>query len=70
MNKYLDWISSKESIVLTVYAVLLFFLLTPGIVVTLPPKGGKYIVALVHAVIFGIVWKVTSHWIYTAAKKS
>ncbi len=70
MNKYLDWISSKESIVLTIYAVLLFFLLTPGILVTLPPKGGKYIVALVHAVIFGIVWKVTSHWIYTAAKKS
>lgn len=69
MNKYLDWISSKESIVLTIYAVLLFFLLTPGILVTLPPKGGKYIVALVHAVIFGIVWKVTSHWIYTAAKK-
>ncbi len=70
MNKYLDWISSKESIVLTLYAVLLFFLLTPGILVTLPPKGGKYIVALVHAVIFGIVWKVTSHWVYSAAKKS
>jgi len=35
--------------------IALFFLLTPGILVTLPPGGSKYVVALVHALIFGLV---------------
>lgn len=35
--------------------IALFFLLTPGILVTLPPGGSKYMVALVHAIIFGLV---------------
>jgi hypothetical protein len=41
------------------YTVLLFFLLTPGILITLPPKGKKMIVAGVHAIVFGIVWCLT-----------
>ena len=35
--------------------IALFFLLTPGVLVTLPPGGSKYMVALVHALIFGLV---------------
>ncbi len=35
--------------------VFLFFLLTPGILVTLPPGGSKVTVAFVHALVFGLI---------------
>jgi hypothetical protein len=35
--------------------VILFFLLTPGILLRLPPGGDKYTVAFVHAVVFGLI---------------
>jgi hypothetical protein len=42
--------------------VILFFLLTPGILVTLPPKCDKYTVAFVHAIIFGLIlWLIKMH---------
>ena len=41
------------------FSTILFFVLTPGILVSLPPKGNKYTVALVHAIIFAIVWYLT-----------
>jgi len=39
-----------------VYATLLFFVLTPGILLRIPPNGSKRVVAAVHAVVFGLVW--------------
>lgn len=47
------------SIALFVYAFLLFFVLTPGILLSLPPKGSKIIVALTHAFVFALVWHFT-----------
>jgi hypothetical protein len=41
--------------VFSLYVAILFFLLTPGILLSLPPKGGKYVVAIVHAIVFAIV---------------
>jgi len=41
------------------YSVLLFYVLTPGILVTLPKGGSKMVVALTHAVIFAIVCHLT-----------
>jgi len=37
------------------YSAVLFFLLTPGILITIPPRGKPFMVAAVHAVVFGIV---------------
>lgn len=37
------------------FSVILFFLLTPGILVSLPPNGSKYTVAFVHALVFGLI---------------
>lgn len=47
-------------IVKFVYAFLLFFVLTPGILLSLPPKGSKIVVALTHAFVFALVWQFTS----------
>jgi hypothetical protein len=38
------------------YAALLFYVLTPGVLLSLPPGGSKTTVALTHAVVFGVVW--------------
>jgi amino acid permease len=43
----------------TIYAALLFFVLTPGILVTLPPKSSKLVVAGFHAVVFALVYHFT-----------
>jgi len=39
-----------------VFSAVLFFFLTPGILVTLPKNGGKMTVAAVHALIFAVVF--------------
>jgi hypothetical protein len=39
------------------YVFVLFFLLTPGILLRLPPKGSPIIVAIVHAFVFTLlIW--------------
>jgi hypothetical protein len=50
------------------YTALLFFLLTPGILITLPPKGNKMTVAAVHAIVFGIVWNFTHDIVWKATQ--
>jgi uncharacterized membrane protein len=42
-----------------VYAAVLFYLLTPGVLVRLPPGGSTQTVNLVHAVVFSVVWCYT-----------
>jgi len=42
----------------------LFFVLTPGILVTLPPKGSKVIVALTHALVFAIIYCLIHKMVY------
>jgi hypothetical protein len=41
------------------YSALLFFVLTPGILVTLPKGGSKMTVAATHAVVFATVCYLT-----------
>jgi len=42
-----------------VYAAVLFYLLTPGVLVSLPPGGSRTTVTLTHAVVFSLVWCYT-----------
>jgi hypothetical protein len=37
------------------FSALLFFALTPGILLSLPPDSSKYVVALVHSIVFATV---------------
>ena len=48
---------------MTIYAALLFFVLTPAILVRLPPKGGKFMVAAVHALVFALIFHFTSGFV-------
>lgn len=42
-----------------VYVVVLFYLLTPGILVTIPARSSKMAVAATHALVFALVYKFT-----------
>ena len=48
----------------TLYIVLLFFLLTPGVLLRLPPRGSTMTVAATHAIVFGIVWQLTHKFVW------
>jgi hypothetical protein len=50
-----------------IYAAVLFFVLTPGILLTLPPKGKKMTVAAVHALVFGLVWSFSHNLVMKLA---
>ena len=44
------------NLVMFIVSAVLFFILTPGIILSLPPGGSKMVVAATHAVVFGIVF--------------
>ena len=52
---------------MAIYMALLFYVLTPGILVTLPPRGGKMIVAATHAIVFSIVYYFTHRFIWMSS---
>jgi hypothetical protein len=43
----------------------LFFLLTPGILWSYPKKTNKYLIAIVHAVLFVFIWNVVLYFTHT-----
>jgi hypothetical protein len=49
---------------MSIYAAVLFFVLTPGVLLSLPPGGSRTTVALTHAVVFGVVWALTHKLVY------
>ena len=46
------------------YLAVLFFVLTPGILVSLPPGGSKLTVAGFHAVVFALVYHFTHKMVW------
>ena len=50
---------------MTLFMALLFIILTPGVLLTLPAKGSPLTVAIVHGLIFGFLY----HFTYAIALK-
>lgn len=44
---------------ISIYIAVLFFVLVPGVLVSLPPGGSKITVAAFHAVVFALVYHFT-----------
>jgi len=53
---------------MSLYLVLLFFVLTPGVLVSLPKGGSRTTVALTHAVVFGLVYHFTNKMVWNVLK--
>jgi cell division protein FtsW (lipid II flippase) len=47
------------NVYMNLYLAILFIAFVPGVLVTLPPKGGKYVVLAVHALLFVVVLHLT-----------
>ena len=47
------------NLIMFLFSAVLFFLLTPGILLSLPPGGSKMVVAATHAVVFGLVFSLS-----------
>jgi len=50
------------------FLALLAFLLSPGVLVSLPPGGSKKVVALTHAVVLAAVYALTHRMVMNVAK--
>lgn len=50
--------------ILFFYVFLLFVLLTPGILLSLPPKGSKWSMAIVHGLVFALVLCFTHKYVW------
>jgi len=46
-------------ILMSIYVALLFVILTPGVLITLPPNSSRLTVAVVHGVVFALVYHFT-----------
>jgi hypothetical protein len=49
---------------MTLYVAALFVLLTPGVLVKLPPKGSLLTVAIVHGLVFALIYHLTHKVVY------
>jgi hypothetical protein len=47
------------NVLICLYIALLFFILTPGILLSIPSRGSKTVVAVTHAVVFAVVYNLT-----------
>ncbi len=58
-------------ILMTIYVAFLFVILTPGILITLPPNSSKLTVAIVHGIVFAVLYHFTHKtvWNMTYGKK-
>jgi hypothetical protein len=54
----------------TLFTAILFFVLTPGILLRLPSNGSKYTVAAVHAVVFALVFHFTHKLVWSLTLSS
>jgi hypothetical protein len=48
---------------MALYAAVLFYVLTPGVILSLPPGGSHMTVALTHAAVFGVVFALTCKYV-------
>lgn len=57
------------SLVVSAYAALLFFILTPSVLLRLPKNGSKLTVALVHAIVFGLLFWLTHKFVWRMGQR-
>lgn len=52
------------NIIMFFYVFLLFVLLTPGILISLPPKGSIWTMAIVHGFVFAFILCLTKKFVW------
>ena len=57
------------NLVIAIYMVVLFFVLTPGILLTRPSGASKKMVALTHGIVFVAIWWLTHKYVWKLSLK-
>lgn len=52
------------SLLVILYSAILFFILSPGVLLRLPKNGDKFTVAGVHAVVFALIFGLTYKFVW------
>lgn len=55
---------------MSLYLAALFVAFVPGVLVSLPPKGSKYMVLAVHSLLFVLVWHLTQRTVWRLSIES
>lgn len=59
---------NKSTILMALYFALLFFVLSPGVLLSLPPGASKNVQAATHAVVFALVYVLTNKMVFRLIK--
>jgi hypothetical protein len=62
-NQYLHTSNKMFNVSSLIYLIFLFYVLSPNVLLRIPPNGSKHVVALVHAVVFAVVYYYTSGYV-------
>lgn len=57
------------SLLVILFSALLFFVLSPGILLRLPKNGDKFTVAGVHALVFALVFGLTHKFVWRLGRR-
>ena len=57
--KLKKFLRHRMNLAMILFTAVLFYVLTPGILLSIPPKGSKHAKALVHALVFALVYHFT-----------
>jgi len=57
------------NVYMSLFMAALFFALTPGVLLRLPPGGSKLEVAAVHALVFAVVYHITHKMVWEMVPK-
>jgi hypothetical protein len=61
------WVQSIDmNVLMSVFLAVLFFVLTPGVLLRLPMGGSKLMVAATHAVVFALIYHFTHKLVWRA----
>jgi len=52
------------NLMMSLYVALLFVVLTPGLLLRLPPKGSLLMAAIVHGLVFALVYHFTHKMVW------
>ena len=56
------------NLMMFLYLAVLAFVLSPGVLLRLPPGGSPVSVALTHALVISLVWGLTSPLVFRAVR--
>jgi hypothetical protein len=57
------------SLIVSLYAAILFFILTPGVLLRIPKNGSKFTIAAVHALVFALLFHFTHKIVWRLGAK-